>query len=62
MKLYSEKKISPSDDIMTAWIDAEQSGLKDGTDFGLDQIISDCLLLLDGGAETTITVIALSML
>ena len=26
--------------------------------FGLDQIISDCLLLLDGGAETTRTVIA----
>ncbi|MBE52296.1 MAG: cytochrome P450 [Acidimicrobiaceae bacterium] len=62
MKLYSEKKISPSDDIMTAWIEAEQSGLKDGTDFGLDQIISDCLLLLDGGAETTRTVIARSML
>ena len=26
--------------------------------FGLDEIISDCLLLLDGGAETTRTVIA----
>ena len=62
MKLYSEKKINPSDDIMSAWIKAESEGLKDGSDFGLDQIISDCLLLLDGGAETTRTVIARSML
>ena len=62
MKLYSEKKINPSDDIMSAWIEAESEGLKDGSDFGLDQIISDCLLLLDGGAETTRTVIARSML
>ena len=30
--------------------------------FGLDQIISDCLLLLDGGAETTRTVIARTLL
>ena len=62
MKLYSEKKINPSDDIMSAWIEVESKGLKDGSDFGLDQIISDCLLLLDGGAETTRTVIARSML
>lgn len=62
MKLYSEKKLNPSDDIMSAWIEAESQGLKDGSDFGLDQIISDCLLLLDGGAETTRTVIARSML
>ena len=62
MKLYSDKKINPSDDIMSAWITAESEGLKDGSDFGLDQIISDCLLLLDGGAETTRTVIARSML
>ena len=62
MDLYSEKKLNPSDDIMTAWIEAESAGLKDGSNFGLDQIISDCLLLLDGGAETTRTVIARSML
>ncbi|MBT95667.1 MAG: cytochrome P450 [Acidimicrobiaceae bacterium] len=62
MKLYSEKRLNPSDDIMSAWIEAESHGLKDGSDFGLDQIISDCLLLLDGGAETTRTVIARSML
>jgi cytochrome P450 family 142 subfamily A polypeptide 1 len=62
MKLYSEKRLNPSDDIMSAWIEVESQGLKDGSDFGLDQIISDCLLLLDGGAETTRTVIARSML
>ena len=42
---------------MSKWIDTEQKGLSD-LPFGLDQIISDCLLLLDGGAETTRTVIA----
>ena len=53
MKLYSDKKINPSDDIMSAWITAESEGLRDGSDFGLDQIISDCLLLLDGGENNT---------
>lgn len=58
MELYESRKEAPADDVMGAWIDAEKAGLKDGSDFGLDQIISDCLLLLDGGAETTRTVIA----
>ena len=61
IELYEQKRESPGDDIMSAWIEAERSGLKDGTEFGLDQIISDCLLLLDGGAETTRTVIARSL-
>ena len=60
--LYEEKSKSPSDDIMSTWIEAERSGLRDMADFGLDQIISDCLLLLDGGAETTRTVIARTLL
>ncbi len=60
--LYSAKKLNPADDIMSAWIEAEATGLRDSSEFGLDQIISDCLLLLDGGAETTRTVIARSML
>ena len=62
INLYSEKRENPTDDIMSAWIEAESTGLKNDSDFGLDQIISDCLLLLDGGAETTRTVIARSML
>ena len=47
---------------MSTWFLAERNGLRDKADFGLDQIISDCLLLLDGGAETTRTVIARTLL
>ncbi len=60
MNLYEEHKGCPVDtydDVMSAWIKTESQGLP-GYEFGLDQIISDCLLLLDGGAETTRTVIA----
>jgi cytochrome P450 family 142 subfamily A polypeptide 1 len=61
-ELYEAKKLTvtegcPMDDVMTVWIDRERKGLE-GHDFGLDEMISDCLLLLDGGAETTRTVIA----
>jgi cytochrome P450 family 142 subfamily A polypeptide 1 len=52
--LYEEKQRCPADDIMTVWTKAEI----DGERIGLDPVISDCLLLLDGGAETTRTVIA----
>lgn len=55
--LYESKKAAPGDDVMSVWLEAEARGLKH-QEFGLDQIISDCLLLLDGGAETTRTVIA----
>ncbi len=50
----------PMDDVMSVWIDRQRQGPEamDGHAFGLDEIISDCLLLLDGGAETTRTVIA----
>ena len=55
--LYESKKECPADDVMSQWIDTEREGLGN-LPFSLDQIISDCLLLLDGGAETTRTVIA----
>jgi len=55
--LYESKKDCPADDVMSQWIDTEREGLG-SLPFSLDQIISDCLLLLDGGAETTRTVIA----
>ena len=55
--LYESKKECPADDVMSKWVDTEIKGLNDHP-FGLDQIISDCLLMLDGGAETTRTVIA----
>ena len=50
----------PMDDVMSVWIDRERQGPKamGGHAFGLDEIIPDCLLLLDGGAETTRTVLA----
>lgn len=57
-ELYEEKKRCPADDVMTAWTTAEVPGHQ----FGVDEVISDCLLLLDGGAETTRTVIARGMI
>lgn len=68
-ELYETKKAEvangcPMDDVMTRWIEieAESGGEVGGEPFGLDQIISDCLLVLDGGAETTRTVIARTLL
>jgi len=56
--LYDEKRGCPMDDVMTLWTTAEI----DGVPLGVDQVIADCLLLLDGGAETTRTVIARTLL
>ena len=62
--LYAEKQACPAGDVMSRWIEAESDGdgLVGGSAFGLAQIMSDCLLLLDGGAETTRTVIARTLL
>jgi len=57
-ELYEEKQRCPADDIMTVWTTAEIGG----EPIGLDPVISDCLLLLDGGAETTRTVIGRTIL
>lgn len=57
--LYETKSKCPADDVMSLWVDvANKHGEVGGSNFGLDQVISDCLLLLDGGAETTRTVLA----
>ena len=56
-ELFEAKRGCPADDVMSVWTTAEVPG----HDFGLDEVISDCLLLLDGGAETTRTVIARMM-
>ena len=63
-ELYTDKQGCPAGDLMSRWIGVESSsgGSVGGTDFGLDQIVSDSLLLLDGGAETTRTVIARTLL
>jgi len=63
-ELYEEKKQCPAHDVMSHWVSVEDEtgGEVGGAPFGLDQMISDCLLLLDGGAETTRTVIARTLL
>ncbi len=64
MNVYEEHKGCPVgtyDDVMNVWVETEKKGMPD-YEFGLDQIISDCLLLLDGGAETTRTVIGRTLL
>jgi len=57
-ELHTAKTGCPADDIMSIWTTAEI----DGTPLAIDAVISDCLLLLDGGAETTRTVIARTLL
>jgi cytochrome P450 family 142 subfamily A polypeptide 1 len=56
--LYAEKTKCPADDVMTIWTQAEI----DGCPLGVDLSIADSLLLLDGGAETTRTVIARALI
>jgi cytochrome P450 family 142 subfamily A polypeptide 1 len=56
-ELYETKKGCPADDVMSLYTEVEARGLKH-QDFGVGEVISDSLLLLDGGAETTRTVIA----
>lgn len=56
--LYDERQRCPADDTMTTWTTAEI----DGVPITKREVLADCLLLLDGGAETTRTVIARSIL
>jgi cholest-4-en-3-one 26-monooxygenase len=58
MALYEEKKGCPMDDILSLYTTAEVAG----STFGINEAMSDALLLLDGGAETTRTVIARSLM
>lgn len=53
-ELFESKRTCPADDIYTHYTTAEI----DGCPFDKDAAIADGLLLLDGGAETTRTVIA----
>jgi cytochrome P450 family 142 subfamily A polypeptide 1 len=56
--LYEAKRGCPMDDVMTVWTQSEV----DGRPLTKEDAIADSLLLLDGGAETTRTVIARTML
>jgi len=53
-ELIAEKRANPTDDMVSVWCHTEI----DGVPMSDDMIISECLLLVDGGAETTRTVIA----
>jgi cholest-4-en-3-one 26-monooxygenase len=57
-ELYTEKQGCPADDLMSLWTGATI----DGEELSLTDVLSDCLLLLDGGAETTRTVIGRTFL
>lgn len=53
-ELIARRRAEPVDDMISVWCHTEL----DGVPMSDDQIISECLLLVDGGAETTRTVIA----
>jgi cytochrome P450 family 142 subfamily A polypeptide 1 len=57
-ELHATRSKCPADDVMSIWTQADV----DGQALGVDTVISDCLLLLDGGAETTRTVIARTLI
>jgi cytochrome P450 family 142 subfamily A polypeptide 1 len=56
--LFEERKGCPMDDLISLYTTAEIPGHT----FGLEEVLADSLLLLDGGAETTRTVIARTLL
>ena len=58
LALYAERQQCPADDVMTLWT----KGTIDDRPISPREVASDCLALLDGGAETTRTVIARAML
>lgn len=57
-ELHTERTGCPMDDVMSIWAHATL----DGEPIGLPAALSDSLLVLDGGAETTRTVIARTLL
>ena len=58
VELYEARKGCPVSDVMSIWTQAEADNTLGDYEFGVERIVSDCLLLLDGGAETTRTTIA----
>ena len=62
VELYEARKGCPVSDVMSLWTQAEADNTLGDYEFGVERIVSDCLLLLDGGAETTRTTIARTLL
>lgn len=56
-RLMEARRRTPSDDVVSLWMDAEAAGVLTS-----DQVLSEGLLLVDGGAETTRTVITGALL
>jgi cytochrome P450 family 142 subfamily A polypeptide 1 len=54
MPILEQRRTNPQDDILSLWAHSEI----DGTAFGDAEVFSELLLLIDGGAETTRTVIS----
>jgi cytochrome P450 family 142 subfamily A polypeptide 1 len=57
-ELHAARDKCPANDVMSIWVRADI----DGEPLSVETVIADCLLLLDGGAETTRTVIARTLL
>ena len=53
MEVMEERRKEPKDDLISTWVNAEI----DGEPLTDDEIVQEALLVLDGGAETTRTVI-----
>ena len=51
-RLIDARRAAPADDVVSLWTEAEANGV-----LSPDQVLSEGLLLVDGGAETTRTVI-----
>jgi cytochrome P450 family 142 subfamily A polypeptide 1 len=51
-RLADSRRVTPTDDVMSAWTRAETDGV-----LTAEEVLSEGLLLVDGGAETTRTVI-----
>jgi cytochrome P450 family 142 subfamily A polypeptide 1 len=56
-RLMDTRQRTPVDDVMSRWVEAEAAGV-----LTPDQVLSEGLLLVDGGAETTRTVITGALL
>jgi cytochrome P450 family 142 subfamily A polypeptide 1 len=56
-RLMDARQRTPVDDVMSRWMEAEAAGV-----LTADQVLSEGLLLVDGGAETTRTVITGALL
>ena len=55
LALVHERRADPRDDLISIWTQAEREG--QGRPWTDQEVLEECLLVLDGGAETTRTVI-----